>query len=371
MIKIEQVLQKDGKIFAVSSESPFYPDGKGGQLGDRGHIGDAKVFFVKESEGKFFHQIDRFIEPGEYPYQIDMERRKDIAAQHTAQHVLSAAFLKVADVQTVSFRMSEEFSTIDLDVPTLTHETLSEAEALANEVIRSCVQVEIINTTKEQANRMNLRKPLSEKVEEGFVRLVKIGDFDLSACAGFHVTNTGEIGCVKVVDWEKVKGSLTRVYFVAAERALKDYGKRVLVLKQLSTLLTSSIDEMVKRVESLLDKTKEQAGLIEKLAEALAVEQASKLPEIKIKDFKVAFYDGIDEVARFLPKYCSTDVLVCKTSEGYTISTKTIDCSKLVQILSKEFNCSGGGGKTKGSLKTSVKLEHFIESLSKVLEVIQ
>ncbi len=370
MLKVEQVLQVDGKIFAVSSESPFYPDGKGGQLGDRGTIGQAKVISVMEVGDKIHHEIDRMIQPGCYAYEVDLDRRADISVQHTAQHILSAAFLKVADIQTVSFRMSEEFSTIDLDVPTMTSETIEEAELLANRIIRRCIDVEILFVDRTQASFMGLRKPVSQKVEEEIIRVVKIGDFDLSACAGFHVSNTGEIGQVKVVDWEKVKGSLTRIYFVAGERALKDHSKRVFVLKELSSMLTSSIDEMPKRVQLLLEKVRGQAAEIERLADELAGQLAAKLQEVKVKDLTVSFYEGFDEVARFLPKYWRSDILICRTSEGYLLTTKTIDCSKLIQILSKELGCPGGGGKIRGSLKASVESKRIIELVSKALEVL-
>lgn len=164
MIKIKRVYEENGKFFAVSDQSPFYPDGKGGQLGDRGKIGPANVLRVLEgSEQEVVHILDRFIEPGQYDCVIDQSRQRDIATQHTAQHILSACFLTVAQAKTVSFHMGEESSTIDLDMPQLTVETLNAAEELANEIVRKCVTVEILELDREEAQSMHLRKALSKK----------------------------------------------------------------------------------------------------------------------------------------------------------------------------------------------------------------
>ena len=67
-------------------ENVFYPDGKGGQLGDRGYIGESKILEVKESKVI----VDRELSLGEYEYSIDENRRRDIAQQHTAQHLFSS-----------------------------------------------------------------------------------------------------------------------------------------------------------------------------------------------------------------------------------------------------------------------------------------
>ena len=66
--------------------SPFYVDGKGGQLGDRGTISDANIIEVKEN----LVILDKDLEDGEYTYFIDEKRREDISQQHTAQHIFSA-----------------------------------------------------------------------------------------------------------------------------------------------------------------------------------------------------------------------------------------------------------------------------------------
>ncbi|MEJ5229385.1 MAG: alanyl-tRNA editing protein [Pseudothermotoga sp.] len=369
MINIKRVYEENGSFYALSDESPFYPDGKGGQLGDRGKIGPAQVLKVEERGTEIVHLLDKPIEPGEYECDVDESRRLDIATQHTAQHILSAAFLKAVQAKTVSFHMGEEFSTIDLDLPQLTVEALEEAETLANKIVRSCVEVQIIHTDRETAEKMNLRKSLSDKVGER-VRIVKIGDFDRSACSGFHVKNTGEIGMVKVVAWEKTKGTLTRVYFLAGDRTLRDYAKKVLVLRELSKLLTSSVDEMKERVFGLLEKIKDQASLINRLAEELAKSICNTLPVQQVGRYKVCFYEGFDEVANALAKYFTTDLLICKTSQGYQFVSKELDCSKLISKLKETLFCTGGGGARRGMLKSDVSWNELLLLIQRELEVL-
>lgn len=370
MIKIKRVYEENGKFFAVSDQSPFYPDGKGGQLGDRGRIGSANVLKVQETdEHEFIHVLDKPIEPGEYNYFIDQSRQLDIAIQHTAQHILSASFLKIAEAKTMSFHMGEESSTIDLDMPQLTIETLKATEELANEIVRRCLVVEILELDREETQKMNLRKPLSEKVGD-LVRVVKIGDFDTAACGGYHVRNTGEIGIIKIVSWEKTKGSLTRVYFLAGNRAIEDYNKKVLVLRELSKLLTSSVDEMQDRVEGLLNKIRDQTSLIKRLSEELAKVVYKNLETYKFKNFEVSIYEGFDEVAYCLPKHFQSDLLVCRTSEGYLFVSKQLDCSKLIELLKKELPGTGGGGTKRGTFKTSVSWQELLIAIERSLEVI-
>jgi len=156
--------------------------------------------------------------------------------------------------------MGEEYSTIDLDIPYVEPEVIEETEDLTNRIVQSCTQVEEILTDVEGAKAFELRKPLSDKIK-GEVRLIKIANLDISACGGFHVDNTGEIGVVKIIDLEKVKGNLTRVYFVAGERAIRYFRKYNNVLKSLSRQLTSSIDELNQRVEKILDDFGKKSSL--------------------------------------------------------------------------------------------------------------
>ena len=77
-------------------------------------------------------------------------------------------------------------------------------------------------TDAEGVKRFALRKP---PVVSGPIRVVEIPDWDASACGGTHTKHTGEVGIVKIVRWEKVRGNF-RFEFLCGGRALRDHAWR-------------------------------------------------------------------------------------------------------------------------------------------------
>ncbi len=354
-------IEKNGKkIFAISKNSPFYPDGKGGQLGDRGKIGETKVLFVEEKNVEIYHEIDKEILPGRYSVDIDLERRFEIAQQHTGQHILSAAFVDVAEMNTVSFRMGEDYSTIDLDVPFIDQSVLKEVEQMANKRVFETLKIDEVITDFDGAKNFKLRKPISEKIK-GEIRLIKIGDFDTSACGGFHLENTGQVGLIKIIDTEKVKGELTRVYALSGIRALRYFQYYNDLLKNLTKILTSSKEELESRVARLLESTKENVVTLSKLSELYAQLLMKDLPENE-----VVYLEGYKEIPNFILKYIEnlkSKIVIFNDGEKYVILSKNLDCRDIVKKLIERLGGKGGGMKERANYITTVKKEEIIKFL--------
>ncbi len=371
MIVVEKVYEDRGKFVAVSKESPFYPDGKGGQLGDRGKIGNREVLRVFEKNGYVHHVLDGGMDPGEYEFWIDEERRKEIARQHTAQHILSAAFVEVADIETVSFHMGEDFSTIDLNAAPVLKEVLDESEQLANKIVLENRKVVERIVDRSEAEKFPLRKPISDKVK-GNVRIIEVEDFDWSACGGFHVSMTGEIGLIKIIDYEKVKGSLTRVYFVAGMRALREFSKLVDLFKDLSRMLTTSSDEMKSRISNIIETSKEKASKLDKLSEEYAKLISKDLLE-NAKEccgLRIVTFDGYEEVGKYLFKFIGDeeDVLtLIKVHGGYEIGSRKVDVGKLIKKLNSLIGSRGGGGKNRGRISTEEPMGLVVQKIEELL----
>ena len=88
---IKQDYDKDGNLYVVLNETAFYPTG-GGQPYDTGTLNDIDVINVEEVHGEILHFIVEKLHTEEVEGKINWERRFDHMQQHTAQHILSAAF---------------------------------------------------------------------------------------------------------------------------------------------------------------------------------------------------------------------------------------------------------------------------------------
>ncbi len=272
----------------VLDRSAFYPS-SGGQIFDTGSLitpggSQLKVNEVADTEdGKVIHYIDavKDIKPGtRIRGLIDPTRRRDHMQQHSGQHVLSAAFVCLYNLHTVSFHMADDYCSIDLDMPTLTKEQVESAERLANEIILENRPVEIRFVTRDEAEKLGLRKvPVADRDE---LRIIDIHDFDLSACGGTHVNQTGQIGCILLRKTEKVRQGW-RVEFVAGQRAVAMARRDFTTLTESAALFSAHIYDVPQHVQKSLDEIrslrKQREGSQEELAEAQATALLTETPE--------------------------------------------------------------------------------------------
>lgn len=220
---VVSLTEHNGQPAVILDRTAFYPTG-GGQPHDRGTLNGIPVVEVieRESDGAILHVLARPLEAREVEGRIDWERRFDHMQQHTGQHILSQAFLRITGAQTVSFHLGEEVVTIDLDQVGFPPTAVEAVEELANRVVLENREVWARFVEAEEAEGLSLRRP--PKVE-GRIRIVEVADFDRSACGGTHVRRTGEVGPIKIVKLER-RGNETRVSFLCGWRALRDYGRK-------------------------------------------------------------------------------------------------------------------------------------------------
>jgi len=213
----------------ILDRTAFYPT-SGGQVFDTGWMapldaasetGRTRVIEVAEREDDevlhFLRCTTSIAKGTRIRGLIDADRRRDHMQQHSGQHVLSAAFVRLFDLPTVSFHMGDDYCSIDLETNSLAPEQVEAAEQLANEVILEDRPVEIRFVTQEVGRSLGLRKPPRGDKDE--LRLIDIHDFDLTACGGTHVRGTGQIGCILLRKVEKVRQGI-RVEFVCGLRAV-------------------------------------------------------------------------------------------------------------------------------------------------------
>jgi alanyl-tRNA synthetase len=249
----------EGKTGAIMPGTYFYPT-SGGQEHDTGMIGDANVVEVYKEEERIVHVLDRNLAPGHYPARIDRDRRLRAMQHHTGQHILSAAFLRVLDVESVSANINAYTpTTVDLDIPDLKPEDLHRVEDAVNEIIFENRPVKSYIITDADVPNIPFRKP--PKVS-GNVRVIEVEDYDYTPCGGTHCLSTGTIGLLKILRTERVNQK-TRVHFVAGLQALEVFRIYQDATQQSAFLLNSRPEELAESVHRLLDASSQTRSELE------------------------------------------------------------------------------------------------------------
>jgi alanyl-tRNA synthetase len=288
----------------ILRETAFYPT-SGGQVHDTGWLTlegaeRLRVAEVADAEdGRVLHYLQA---PARLPAvgvrvrgSIDHERRRDHMQQHSGQHVLSAAFVELYQMPTVSFHMGEDYCSIDLATASVSAEQIAGAEKRANQIVFENRPLRIRYVSRAEAEKLGLRKlPPAERDE---LRLVEVADFDLSACGGTHVSASGQIGSILLRKTEKVRQG-TRVEFVCGDRAVRmarrDYGALSEAAALFSAQLWDVPEQIRKSAEEskLLRKQKDDA--LDELAELMALAALHSQPEIKGRKIIVRVFSDRD-----------------------------------------------------------------------------
>lgn len=277
--RVVEALESNGRPAIVLDRTAFYPT-SGGQVHDLGMLTAdgqqiAIIEVADEEDGRILHFAAAPLPVGTSVHgSVDAARRRDHVQQHSGQHVLSAAFIRLFNMRTVSFHMGAESCTIDLETAGVSAVQAEKAECLANEVIAEDRPVSIRFVPLEEARQLGLRK-LPPK-QTGDLRLIDITDFDLTACGGTHVRATGQIGSILLRKVEKVKQGM-RVEFVCGQRAVSTARRDYTTLTEAASLYSSHIHDVPEQIRKSLAESKSAGKAQQKLLEELAELSAERL----------------------------------------------------------------------------------------------
>lgn len=242
----------------------FYP-ASGGQPHDTGFLAEAAVTDVVDEGDRIAHLLSAPVSTETVQAQIDWSRRYDHMQQHTGQHLLSAVFMEIYKIPTLSFHMGSEVSTIELSTKELNDPQIDAVESRANELVREARAVRIL--FEDAAEAQDLRKQSSRT---GTLRIIEIENLDRSACGGTHVRSTAELGPIQIRKGEKIRGNV-RIEFVCGIRALRRAKMDFRILSQLARESGTTPEKLpehwVLLKQRVSESEKEQAKLIEQVGE--------------------------------------------------------------------------------------------------------
>ncbi len=266
--------EKEGRPALALEATCFYPEG-GGQPCDLGEIEGVRVVKVVEEDNLVWHLLEKELggEKTRVRGKIDWPRRFDHMQQHSGQHLLSQVCFELFRAETLSFHLGEAVSSIEIDKEAFSEEEEKAAERRAMELILENRPVKSYFVAAEKAEAIPFRK---KPAKAGELRVVEIENYDFSACGGTHVRSTGEIGLIKIVGRDKVRGHV-RLPFVCGFRAFDDYRQKHRVVEKLAGSFSVSFIQLEQAVEKLRAEAREWRKKSQRLREELDEYEASRI----------------------------------------------------------------------------------------------
>jgi len=266
--------KKGDKVWIVTNQTPFYAE-SGGQIGDIGSIAGEKsrgdVFDTHKHLGKVWaHGVtitEGTIKEGDaVELLINVARRNDIRGSHSATHLLHEALRRRlgTHVSQKGSLQSEGRTRFDISQPLpLTAEDIAIVEAEVNDRIRMNTPVTTRVLPLDEARESGAMALFGEKYENE-VRVVSMGGMDDGAnkeysvelCGGTHAKRTGDIGAFHIVGESAVSAGIRRIEAMTGHQALAYLKGRDALLQRTASALKSNTEDVLNRVEALLEDKK-------------------------------------------------------------------------------------------------------------------
>jgi alanyl-tRNA synthetase len=275
---------QEGEV--VLDHTPFYAE-SGGQIGDTGVLLGAKSRFTVRDTQKIGASISHIgvLDAGEMragdavEAQVDGERRKAIALNHSATHLLHAALRKVLGKHVeqkgslvAADRLRFDFS----HSQALSADELHRVEELVNSEIRDNAAADTRVMALDDAVAAGAMSLFGEKYESD-VRVLSIGEFSMELCGGTHVERAGDIGLFKITSESGVAAGVRRVEAVTGRGAYEWVVRTDHVLRDVAAMLRGSREDVDEKVRELVERSRRLEKEVQQLKSKLASGQGGDL----------------------------------------------------------------------------------------------
>jgi len=252
-----EVFHDSKHSFVVLDQTAFYARA-GGQEPDSGTLDNHEVLDVEKYGQVILHKINKAdIEVGTVlKGKINETRRQILTRHHTATHVMLGAAKRALGSWIWQSSAFKDVDKARLDITHFEHLSLKqieEIEKLANDAIRQNLPVHKLVLDRGEAEKKYGFSIYQGGIAPGKnIRVQDIETWDVEACAGTHVSRTGELGLIKIIKNERVQDGVERLEYVAGETAINYIQKQNELLSSISNNLSVPIGKLTKTIDDLI-----------------------------------------------------------------------------------------------------------------------
>ena len=306
-VSVERALEGD-QVVIVLDRTPFYAE-SGGQVGDCGYLTAnnlrIEITDTTKSGHAFLHHgaiTQGTVQVGDtLSAQVDDQVRHATALNHSATHLLHAALREILGEHVQqkgslvdSQRLRFDFSHFEA----VTAQQMKALEERVNQEIRNntpvCTEVTDIETAKEKGAMALFGEKYGDEV-----RVLSMADgFSVELCGGIHAERTGDIGLFKITSEGGVAAGVRRIEAVTGVAAWNWLNGAEEQLKQAMTLVKGTRDNVLDKLQALLDQQRSLEKEVEQLKAKAAIAAGSDLASaaVEVNGVKVlaARLDGLE-----------------------------------------------------------------------------
>ena len=349
----------------VFDRTPFYAE-KGGQIGDTGlckwkdGIGRISNTYFQGN----IHLHEMKVESGvmrvgmSVSLEVDEERRKDIARNHTATHLLHAALRRVLGDHVKQAGSLVSYDRLRFDfthMKPLAKSQIEEVENVVNSVILDTIPVETEIMSLEQAKKSGAMALFNEKYADE-VRVVSVGKFSKELCGGTHVKNTGNIGSFVILEEKAVSAGVRRIEAVSGRYTLEMIREMRNKIENSSKELGVSSNQLEQKIKEMKNENAKLIDDINRLKEKMLNQSLNEaLKRAKGSSKKFVVFDAQDasgaqarNLADMALNSLKEGVAVVIFSKGekssFVVKTSSnVNANELARKIALAFGGKGGG----------------------------
>ena len=409
-----QSLKSGDEGMLITNQTPFYGE-SGGQVGDAGHIvsGEFKfeVIDVQKKLGDLFVHYGKVLRgtikvKDSVEMKIDVERRDNIRAYHSATHLLHESLRRVLGAHVIQKGSLVEANRLRFDfshIKPISREEINKIEIFVNSMVDKKSDVKTRVMTPKEAVANGALALFGEKYGDE-VRVLSMGNeidkyFSTELCGGTHVRNTGDIGKFKIISQSSIAAGVRRVEALREKQLQEFLNKK----EKLSDLSSQKNEEIIKDLSEKIIKFGGKANLKNNSQQSLIKDLTKQFDQLSVKSIlsdktkniikdetinkiKVRFQKVIDLPPKDLRKLVDIGkkelgegiVIVFASKDGKIslavgVTNKLIskyDAVKFVKSGSEIVGGNGGGGRADFAQAGGVKINKIDEAFEKLKSLI-